>query len=549
MNYSIDEIKAKFAAGEINAIKFTYLIETDSTTTVYNDVSSTVFYQAGYKSSTTPLTINKWQDIVLPLTDAVLSSGFYNYRELRVTRIRYTAANTSYLNFYLGDLEFVNLEDTTHTPYEGSYSLKFDLMSTMPTTGWKNSASGSFGAKTTTYVSPDEVNAIENIKTASWSDGEYVNTHGAIKFTSVTNANNNYLGLQLPHTKAQYLALKDTYGVNAIKFTYAIETDLSGVMNWSFSTDTKSILAAAGYYGSGEPTQERPYGTQLPLNSWQTEILSIDDVMNGAMQKDPWLFVASLSRVTSCSADHPITLYVADFEIATVEESEFTTNKMKLEYLFEAGFNRTGMAMETHSASYSQTYVSPEELADFVTNGRVVNDTTTLTISNPTGYTGGAVRLGDLSSTAFKGNQTSVGVASPWTQAQYIALYDAGAFDGITATVNIMIASSTATLSRNAGTREFSKETDDWSRFSLFSAAGYRTYERWDAENGVPVPTNHTLDIPTNQWVQVTVKLDDPYFRNAIKTSGAVALNVFTENGISCEMYFGDIVVNYPSAN
>ncbi len=555
INYTKTELTAMYEAEKINAIKLSYMVETDATSVAERQKAMTLLGQAGISN----YTLNRWQDLVIPFS-AYANATACTEKVITLTSFAWTGG--TYHNFYLGDIEFVKLDNTTHTPYEGSFSLKLDTLATMPASGWKNSATGNFAIKTTTYVTAEETNALP------FSQGwhAYTNTRGSMKFTPVTvGGDNNYVGLKLPHTKAEYLALTEKYEVNAVKFTYAVQVNTAAVptvLNWSWSNDTRSILSGAGYHAASEPSTSNPMGTKLPTNMWQTEIISLNNLA-AAMQKDPWLFVASLSRCIGASADNPITLYVAEFEMYTATEDEFSSTgsgqsttrieKDPVPYRdwFTPSASQVGIGLESHDASYSETYLTPEEVANLNTSlGGVY------TVNNDIGYTGGAIRIGDcrdaVDSTVSprKGgiSGAQVGVKSPYSAEELQALYEAGYFKGATLTFYIMIGSPT-NYARNNDQRSFNWPTyqNDWSVHSLMSVAGYRAYTL--DEYGNSVKTNASMTFDANKWHKVTIDLDNPYFFTTIrqfKNYNLSARNncfnvVSSDNGV-CDVYIGNFI-------
>ena len=536
LNYTAAELQEAIAGKGYKSVKFTYLVTaTDGTirnecsdeSNMYSLLSAAGYHTASdWGSRNDPATIlltNVWQ------TELVTIENFFkaivDNDKLFVARI-YPIGASAQVDFYFGGFEFSTEEvgslpiykgEFGFTPSEANTNKAFLVTSKSDAAGKKNDMD-SFVAKndiTTTGIE------------AGFGYGD------AIKYSNITSS--WYLYVTPNYTVEEYKEYLDP-SYKSVKFTFMIDTDATTVRNECYVGGTTSILSGAGYQATSDWGSRNDAATILPINIWQTVLISIDDFYKAFETSTENAVSGSrllITRIRGGSTTTPIDFYLGDIEFSTDEVG--TLPVYNGVFGFTPSADNASKTVEQHDASYTQTYMAATELATLTQAGNSAG----YVVDNSVGYQGGAIKLA-----SFKGNGTPVGLVSNYTADELKVIYESGLLEGATVTFNVMVGSANLTQVRNFDYRTFAPEGNanhgDFSCCSLVSLAGHKTYNVDGTESG------KSIFIDTNKWYSYTVDFDENFF-HVIQASKAVRYNVITlDTSEAVDVYLGEIVFNLP---
>ncbi len=528
MNYSGKDYIAIAEKLNLPRIVYTYMIHTADDVVknaCYGDSMYSMLSASGYhatgewqanNTAVTNLPLNAWQTKVIDVADfakAFLNNG----SDLLVSRLKGLVAPNAEqgiegleTDFYLGEIKMVganyvaNNGEFGFTPSEANASKAYLVTSKEDVNGKKDDMD-SFVAK-------------NDIPTTGIDAG--FGYGDAIKYTPTITA--CYFYVTLNYTVDEYKELLDP-SYKSVKFTYMVNS-IDTVKNKCFG-DTYSLLSFAGYHATGEWQANNTEITNLPLNTWQTVLVSVEDFYKAIEGSE--LYVARLSLAN-------IDFYLGAIEF--VEDEVGTLPTYNGEFGFTPSAENATKRYHANDSNYTQTYMTATELATLTQAGNSAG----YVVDNSIGYNGDAIKLAGYVST-----HNPVGVPSNYTAEEFTTLYNSGLLEGATVTFYVMFGSATYTTAYNNDQRSFNATgypNGDYSKYSLLSHAGYKGYNEDGTASG------HTLKVETNKWLKFTVDFDENFYRaiQVVKTQTIINVITLDQASSGMDVYFGDIVFNLP---
>ncbi len=329
----------------------------------------------------------------------------------------------------------------------------------------------------------------------------------AIKFGSITTYNElTYLFVEMDYSAEELQELLSEKNYKSVKFSYMIHTTAPFVRNACYDEkDIYSLLSGCGYHAEYQWDANNTDVANIPLNIWQTELISFEDFYK-AFMKDKQVLVARIRG----SVEQPVDFYFGSIEYVEEDSTTYVPYKGAVDYIpTEVNNSKACIRTSLGAGSFiydTNTFIAKE---DIPTDG----------IDISAGYDN-AIKFSNIT------GQTYPFVVMNYTLDE----------------LKILLANCTGvkiSFMVDSDVTVYNHGTDSSNVYTLLSACGYHGI------NDTELSTKCVL--PTNTWQSVTIDTDDFYKavldRNKLMIARLTGSNA--ENPI--DFYLGSIEFLMPA--